>query len=112
MAGVICIFSRSAVFAVLPPLKTMRARSLFVQSLRKIRERYKFLLVGYVVMPNHVHLLISETSKATPSLVLKVLKQWTSRDFRAVRRRAPKGPLRFAFATSGAGSLTRFWQPR
>jgi len=95
-----------------PPLKTMRARSLFVLVLRKIRERYKFLLVGYVVMPNHMHLLISETSKATPSLVLKVLKQWTSSDFRAVRRRAPKGQLRFAFATRGAGSLTRFWQPR
>ncbi len=69
----------------------MRARNLFVQALRKIRERYKFLLVGYVVMPNHVHLLISETSKATPSHLLKVLKQRTSRDFRAVPRRALKG---------------------
>ena len=49
----------------LPLLKTMRARNLFVQALGKIRERYKFLLVGYVVMPNHVHLLVSETSKAT-----------------------------------------------
>lgn len=46
----------------------MRAQNLFVQALGKVRERYKFLLVGYVVMPNHVHLLISETPKATPSL--------------------------------------------
>jgi putative transposase len=58
----------------LPLLKTMRARNLFVKALEEIRERYKFLLVGYVVTPNHVHLLISETAKATPALVLKVLK--------------------------------------
>ena len=75
----------------LPLLSTMRARNLFVQALGKIRERYKFLLVGYEVMPNHVHLLIGENSQATPSVVLKVLKQRTSRDLRRVRRRAPAG---------------------
>jgi putative transposase len=95
----------------LPLLKTMRTRNLFVQALGKIRERYKFLLVGYVVTPNHVHLLISETAKAPPSLVLRVLKQRTSRDFRRVRRRGPIGQLCFAFARGGE-SLTRFWQPR
>jgi len=92
-------------------LRTMRARNLFVKALGEIRERYKFLLVGYVVMPNHVHLLISETAKATPALVLKVLKQRTSRDFRRARRSGPKGQLCFAFA-KGEGSLARFWQPR
>jgi putative transposase len=95
----------------LPLLKTMRARNLFVKALGEIRERYKFLLVGYVVMPNHVHLLISETAKATPALVLKVLKQRTSRDFRKARRPGPKGQLWFAFA-KGEGSLARFWQRR
>lgn len=51
-----------------PLLGTMGARNLFVQTLGKIRERYKFLLIGYVIMPNHVHLLISESPKATPSV--------------------------------------------
>ena len=95
----------------LPLLKTMRARNLFVQALAKIRERYKFLLIGYVVMPNHVHLLISESAKGTPSVVLKVLKQRVSRALRRSRHRAPPGQLRFAFAKSD-GSLPRFWQPR
>jgi putative transposase len=95
----------------LPLLGTVRARNLFVHALGKIRERYQFLLVGYVVMPEHVHLLISESSKATPSVVLKVLKQRVSRDLRKSRRRAPAGQLGFAF-TRGDGSLPRFWQPR
>jgi len=63
----------------LPLLRTVRARNLFVQALGKIRERYRFLLVGYVVMPDHVHLLISEAPKVTPSVVLKALKQRVSR---------------------------------
>ena len=95
----------------LPLLKTMRARNLFVHALAKIRERYKFLLVGYVVMPNHVHLLISESSKGSPSVVLKVLKQRVSRDLRRCRRHSAAGQLRFAFAESD-GSLPRLWQPR
>jgi len=95
----------------LPLLNTMRARNVFVGALANIRERYKISLVGYVVMPNHVHLLISESDKATPSLVLKVLKQRVSRDLRKNRRRVPAGQLRFAF-TKGDGNLPRFWQPR
>ena len=95
----------------LPLLGPKRARNLLVRALGEIRERYKFLLVGYVVMPNHVHLLLSESSKATPSMVLKVLKQRVSRDLRRGRRRAPAGQLRLAFAKDDRG-LPRFWQPR
>ena len=95
----------------LPLLGAVRARNIFVQALAKIRERYRFLLVGYVVMPNHVHLLISESSKATPSMVLKVLKQRVSRDLRKRRRLASAAQLRLAFS-EGHGDLPRFWQPR
>src|SRR6266849_3129043 len=95
----------------LPLLNTIRARNLFVHALGEIRERYKFLLVGYVVMPDHVHLLISEPAKGTPSVVLKVLKQRVSRDLRRSKRRAPSGQLRFAF-TRVDGELPRFWPPR
>jgi len=95
----------------LPLLGAMRARNLFLLALRKLRERYKFALVGYVVMPDHVHLLIGETAMATPSLVLKVLKQRVSRDLRRGRRRAPAGQLRLAFVKDQR-KLSRFWQPR
>jgi putative transposase len=95
----------------LPLLGTARARNVFVSALTKIRERYHFLLIGYVVMPEHVHLLISETPKCTPSLVLKVLKQRVSRDLRKQRRRAPREQMSLAFK-EGEAELPRFWQPR
>ena len=63
----------------LPLLGSARSRHLFVQVLRRVREQYGFKLVGYVVMPEHVHLLISEPVRGTPSSVLKALKQRVSR---------------------------------
>lgn len=95
----------------LPLLRTIRARNAFLQALRKVSERYGFVLVGYVAMPEHVHLLISESPKATPSLVLKVLKQGVSRDLRKNNRRAPTGQLSLPFMKSGE-RLRRFWQSR
>jgi putative transposase len=83
----------------------------FVAALARIRERYHFLLVGYVVMPEHVHLLISEGPKCTPSLVLKVLKQRVSRELRRQRRRVSAGQMGLPFK-DGAAGLPRFWQPR
>ena len=92
-------------------LRTARARNVFVKALGAIRDRYKFLLVGYVVMPEHVHLLVSEPPKSTPSMVLKVLKQRVARDLRKRKRGAGGGQLRLAFM-SGDAALPRFWQPR
>jgi len=76
----------------LPLLSTVWARNLFVDALGKMRERYQFLLVGYVVMPDHVHLLISEPAQGTPSTVLQALKQRVARDMR--RANAPQSPTR------------------
>ena len=71
----------------LPLLGTARARNPFVRALGKTRERCQFLLAGYVVMSNHLHLLISEPAKGTPSTMLKVLKLPASRDLRRNEQR-------------------------
>jgi putative transposase len=63
----------------LPLLGTVRARNLFVKTLGEVRARYGFLPVGYVVMPEHVHLLISEPPRKTLADALKSLKQGVSR---------------------------------
>ena len=94
-----------------PLLGTARARTLFVKILREVRSRHKFLLVGYVVMPEHVHLLISEPKSVTPSKVLQVLKQRVSRVLRGKRRRGSKDQLRLTFPGQEI-ELRRFWQRR
>ena len=49
-------------------------RDLFERSLELTRKRYEFVVCGYVVMPEHVHLLVSEPKKALLSKALQALK--------------------------------------
>src|SRR6266446_10314414 len=74
-----------------------RARNMFVKELSRVRREYGFLPVGYVVMPNHVHLLMSEPKKGTPSTVMQMLKQRVSRMMRRKGRVSWKGSYHFGF---------------
>jgi Transposase IS200 like len=43
-----------------PWLASVSRRDLFVKVLEQARQRYQWVVVGYVVMPEHIHLLVSE----------------------------------------------------
>jgi putative transposase len=55
------------------------ARDVFVEVLNQVLARYRFDVMGYVVMPEHFHFMISEPEKGDPSVVMKVLKQTVAR---------------------------------
>jgi len=57
-----------------PYLDSAKARDLFERSLETMRVRYDFFVTGYVAMPEHVHLLLSEPKKAVLSKALQALK--------------------------------------
>ena len=95
----------------LPLLGSACSRSVFAKILGEVRDRYGFSLVGYVVMPNHIHLLLSEPARGTPSTVMQVLKQRVSRRLRARKRAGAKNQLSLPFAARDV--LPRqFWQRR
>ncbi|MGA9885191.1 MAG: transposase [Candidatus Acidiferrales bacterium] len=97
----------------MPLLRSERARNVFVRTLDRVRREYGFKLVGYVVMPEHVHLLVSEPARGTPSTVLKMLKQRVSRLLRRkARRRVPVAQGSFPFASPERARLPQFWQKR
>lgn len=58
----------------LPFLITADARDLFESALERTRQRYHFVVKGYVVMPEHVHLLVSEPREDSLASALKALK--------------------------------------
>ena len=62
-----------------PKLGTPRARNIFEQSLRRTQQAYGFCVAGYVVMPEHVHLLVTEPETAPLATALQALKQSVSR---------------------------------
>jgi putative transposase len=47
---------------------------LFLKILDRVRGRYRFVVLGYVVMPEHVHLLVSEPQRETLSTAIQALK--------------------------------------
>ena len=69
-----------------PHLASPATRDLFERSLEQTRRHYRFDLLAYVVMPEHVHLLLSEPvltplSRALQALKLSVSKQAEPRPF-------------------------------
>jgi putative transposase len=69
-----------------PFLAEAPAREIFERSLEAMRVRYGFSVDAYVVMPEHVHLLVSEPKRATLSVALQALKI-------SVARRLPQRPF-------------------
>jgi putative transposase len=74
-------------------LDTCAAKQTFERELERVRAWYGCYVRGYVVMPEHVHLLISEPERSKLSVVIQMLKQITSQELRAKH-------------------LPRFWQVR
>ena len=76
-----------------PRLASRHARDLFEKTFEDTRQWYGFYIAGYVVMPDHVHLLLTEPERTKLFIALQMLKQNVAR-----RLRGPEG-----------GPL---WQPR
>jgi putative transposase len=82
-----------------------------VKILDEVRCRHGFRLIGYVVMPEHVHLLLSEPKNGTPSKALQVLKQKVSRVLRGKGKKRVAGQLSLPFSERATDALA-FWQRR
>src|SRR6202162_1776722 len=78
-----------------PLLGKPARRDLVLTVLELMRVRYRFAVIGYVVMPEHVHLLISEPLIGDPSKIIQAVKLGVSR--------------RLAIGGEFSG---RFWQSR
>jgi putative transposase len=89
-------------------LGTVRSRNALVRALDEVRAKYQFALVGYVVMPEHVHLLIAEPKHGNPSGVVHSLKLRVSKRMHRKGGRASGSQRSFAFHAP----TSHFWQPR
>jgi putative transposase len=62
-----------------PLLASDSARRTFETALERVRRSYQLYVYGYVVMPEHVHLLLSEPQHDALAGALKSLKQGVAR---------------------------------
>ena len=96
----------------LPLLCKDRTRKWFIESLQRARHRWKFELWGYVIMPEHAHvLLIPRNDDYDISQIIKAIKLSVARkalDY--LRCHSPEWLDRLAVPTSKAQVEHRFWQ--
>ena len=73
-------------------LGSAQSRDLFLEVLEQVRRRYHFVVVGYVVMTEHAHLLFGEPERGNPSVVMQAIKQgFARRLMRRLQCRDPRG---------------------
>ncbi len=98
------------------PLLSPPRRDLFLETLERIRRRYRIVVIGYVVMPEHVHLLVTEPQRDTLSTVMQALKLSFVRmlDGAVVPTSRKDGETWGipSFAAKEATESHRFWQAR
>jgi putative transposase len=80
-----------------PKLNSPEASDLFVQCLEDMRRRFAMCVYGYVVMPEHVHLLVNEPKQATLADAIHYLKLSFAKRLRSRKR---------------ATESSSFWQKR
>lgn len=61
-----------------PNLGSPAARTRLERSLEATRARYRFQVLGYVVMPEHVHLLVTEPERKSLAKAMQSFKQSVS----------------------------------
>jgi putative transposase len=94
-----------------PFFKAVRARDIFVQELDRIRRKAGFRLLGYVVMPEHVHLLMGEPLEGDPSTALHDLKLRVAKRLRGGRKKRVEGQRELPFGPFPQ-AMRSFWQAR
>ena len=88
----------------LPGLTSIHARNLFIEHLDAARKKHRFQLLGYVVMPDHVHLVLYPPDGMKLGLVVREIKSKTAREHFA----QAMGPIQ-----GGAAKAKRvFWNRR
>ena len=95
-----------------PFLNAERSRLWFVDALDKAREKHKFDLWAWVIMPEHFHVLLyPDPSGSSVSAILSTIKQSVAkRSLLWVRERAPEFLERMADPRHDGTIVHRFWQ--
>jgi len=83
-------------------LNTPIAREVFEQTLERVRKWYGLFVTGHVVMPEHVHLLISEPERASLAIALQMLKQVVGQSLVSGTLPSPSGSAAITISMYGA----------
>ncbi|WP_348268673.1 transposase [Edaphobacter paludis] len=70
----------------LPYLNDDHSRTVFLETFEQLRQRHCFYVFGYVLMPEHVHLLLGEPKQSKLEDIFRALKTQTSKRLKGDRQ--------------------------
>ncbi len=95
----------------LPLLSRKRTRYWLIDAIKGAKKKHKFALWAYVIMPEHVHILVSPLVKEyNISLFLKTLKQSVARKAKHYLKENNPDLLNNLTIKRGPKNVFRFWQ--
>jgi putative transposase len=103
-------FITTSCYRRMPLLAKPQHRDLLLEVLESVRRRYRFAVVGYVVMPEHVHVLLGEPGRGNPSQVMQAIKQSFTR--RLLGRLRACDDLRLGSSWHAVLDNGHIWQDR
>jgi putative transposase len=87
-------------------------RDLLLKILERVRRRYRLVVLAYVVMPEHVHLLLSEPQRETLSTAIQALKLGFIRSLFGSGDNLNPGSRKIGETRGTQLGPKRFWQER
>jgi putative transposase len=95
----------------LPFFKSDRAKQWLVEAMAKAREKQKFRLLAYVIMPEHAHLLVRPLSSPYDiAALLKAIKQPVAKQAKRFLEEENPEWLKKLTVKNGNREIFRFWQ--
>src|SRR3972149_4217372 len=82
--GEYCYFVTAGTRDRRPLFRDSRLCQILIKNLQFYRSQMKFHLHGYVIMPDHVHILLTPRPPATISDIMRNLKSYSSKEIRGV----------------------------
>ena len=99
-----------------PRFNSPQACDLFLDCLEAMRQRFAMRIYGYVIMPEHVHLLVSEPDRETLADAMHFLKLSFAKRLKSIVPTVPQVRGRSVAANLGhtefQPTTTPFWQKR
>ena len=96
----------------IPVLTNDTFRSVVIQAIDNVRKKHFFRLLGYVIMPEHVHLLIVPAPETAVGLLIGQIKRLSAREIHSALKRSGSDLIQRLMVIRRGKPKFALWQQR
>ncbi len=115
LIGCTLFFITTTVWQFLEPFADSKACDLLIENIKHYQERYKFIILAYVIMPSHFHWIVEVNKECgTVSDIMRNIKKYSSWDIMEylTKKEAGLNKIFKEAAKNYDDQKRKFWMPR